>query len=72
MIMTRIACLIAVSALLLLSGVTAADDTCVFATTADDIPPNISILLDNGAEMEEIAWHSSYNNAHDNTDCCWT
>jgi len=67
MIMTRIACLIAVSALLLLSGVTAADDTCVFATTADDIPPNISILLDNGAEMEEIAWHSSYNNAHDNT-----
>jgi len=40
-----------------------ADDTCVFSTTADDIPPNIVILLDNGAAMEEIARHASYDNA---------
>ena len=35
-----------------------ADDTCTFMTTANDIPPNIVILLDNGASMEEIVWHS--------------
>ena len=31
-----------------------ADDTCVFSITADDIPPNIVLLLDSGAEMEQI------------------
>jgi hypothetical protein len=36
-------------------------------TTANDIPPNIVILLDNGAAMEEIVWHSRYNNSHDFT-----
>jgi len=36
------------------------DDTCVFMITADDVPPNIVILLDNGAEMEQIAWHENY------------
>jgi len=42
-----------------LAGVrTHADDTCTFMTTANDIPPNIVILLDNGASMEEIVWHS--------------
>ena len=30
------------------------DDTCAFMVTADDVPPNIVILLDNGAVMEEI------------------
>lgn len=37
-----------------------ADDTCIFTTTADDVPPNIVILLDNGAEMEQIIWHPDY------------
>ena len=44
-----------------------ADDTCIFAVTADDIPPNIVLLLDNGAEMEQIVWHSSYDNSIDYT-----
>lgn len=43
------------------------DDTCTFMTTANDIPPNIVILLDNGASMEEIVWHSNYSNAADYT-----
>jgi type IV pilus assembly protein PilY1 len=42
---------------------TYADDTCTFMTTANDIPPNIVILLDNGAAMEEIVWHSGYNSS---------
>ena len=46
---------------------TYADDTCTFMTTANDIPPNIVILLDNGASMEEIVWHSGYNNSVDYT-----
>lgn len=41
----------------------AADDSCVFSVTADSVPPNIVLLLDNGAEMEQIIWHSSYNNS---------
>ena len=44
-----------------------ADDTCVFAVTADDMPPNILILLDNGAEMQHVAWHSGYDNSIDYT-----
>lgn len=44
-----------------------ADDTCVFAVTADDIEPNIIILLDNGSEMEHIVWHDSYDNNTDYT-----
>lgn len=44
-----------------------ADDTCTFMSTANDIPPNIVILLDNGAEMEQIVWHSSYSNSTDYT-----
>ena len=49
------------------------DDTCVFQVTADDLPPNIVILLDSGAEMEQIAWPSvsengfSFNNSVDYT-----
>ncbi|MBW2644110.1 MAG: hypothetical protein JRC89_12290, partial [Deltaproteobacteria bacterium] len=45
----------------------AADDTCVFSVTADDIPPNIVLLLDSGAEMEQVVWHSSYDNSIDYT-----
>ena len=44
-----------------------AADTCMFTTTADDIPPLIVLLLDNGAEMEQIVWHSSYDNSVDYT-----
>jgi len=44
-----------------------ADDTCVFMVTADDVPPNIIILLDNGAAMEQIIWHSSYDNSENYT-----
>jgi len=40
-----------------------AADTCMFTTTADDIPPLIVLLLDNGAEMEYIVWHSGYDNS---------
>jgi len=41
-----------------------ADDTCVFSVSADDIPPNIVLLLDSGAEMEQAVWHKDF----DNTD----
>jgi type IV pilus assembly protein PilY1 len=44
-----------------------ADDTCMFAVTADEVPPNIVILLDNGAEMQQAVWHSSYDNSVDHT-----
>lgn len=51
------------ASLFILSGakLSFADDTCVFAVTANDVPPNVVFLLDNGAEMEQILWHSSYN-----------
>jgi len=44
-----------------------ADDTCIFAVTADSVPPNIVLLLDNGAEMEHIIWHEKYDNSNDYT-----
>ena len=44
-----------------------ADDTCVFMITADDVPPNIVILLDNGAEMEQIIHHPFYDSRVDYT-----
>jgi len=44
-----------------------ADDTCVFMTTADDVPPNIVILLDNGAEMKHTVWPVDYNDSVDYT-----
>jgi hypothetical protein len=44
-----------------------ADDTCVFSVTADYIPPNIVLLLDSGAEMEQVVWHSAYDNSIDYT-----
>lgn len=40
-----------------------ADDSCVYAVTANDVPPNVVLLLDNGAEMEQAIWHSGYNNS---------
>ncbi|WP_287127008.1 PilC/PilY family type IV pilus protein [Desulfobacter sp.] len=45
----------------------AADDTCIFQVSADDVPPNIVLLLDNGSEVENIAWHEKYVNSTDHT-----
>jgi Tfp pilus tip-associated adhesin PilY1 len=44
-----------------------AGDTCMFAVTADDLPPNIVILLDNGAEMMQPAPHGGYDSGVDYT-----
>ena len=53
---------------LMLSGnLVMAADTCMFEVSADDVPPNIVLLLDNGAEMENLAWHSGYDNSIDYT-----
>ena len=43
-------------------GIAQADDTCVF-TMGDSVDPNIVVLLDNGAEMEQIIWHDDYDNS---------
>ena len=53
--------------LVFMANPSVADDTCVFSVTADDIPPNIVLLLDSGAEMEQIVWHSAYDNNTDYT-----
>jgi len=52
-----------ISCAIFISSLGFADDTCMFTVTADDVPSNIVILLDNGAEMEQIAWHSGYDNS---------
>ena len=44
-----------------------ADDTCVFSITADDLPPNIVLLLDSGAEMEQVVWRTGFDNSVDYT-----
>ena len=44
-----------------------ADDTCVFSITADDLPPNIVLLLDSGAEMEQVVWRAGFDNSIDYT-----
>lgn len=51
----------------LFSGAAAADDTCIFSVTADDVPPDVVLLLDNGAEMEQIMPHADYDSAIDYT-----
>ncbi len=56
-----------ISCLIFMSNPGFADDTCVFAVTADNVTPNIVILFDNGAEMKHVAWHSSYDPAVDYT-----
>lgn len=45
----------------------AADDTCMFTVNAGDVPPSIVLLLDNGAEMEQIYWRTGYDNNVDYT-----
>lgn len=37
-------------------------DSCIFQVSADDVEPNIMLLLDNGAEVENAAWHKNYDN----------
>ena len=44
-----------------------ASDMCMFAVTADDLPPNIVILIDNGAEMKHPVTHGDYDNSVDYT-----
>ena len=44
-----------------------ASDMCMFAVTADDLPPNIVLLLDNGAEMKYAVTHGDYDNTVDYT-----
>jgi len=56
-----------ISYLIFMSNPGLADDTCIFAVSANDVPPNIVMLLDNGAEMEQIVWHPDYNNSTDYT-----
>ncbi|MDH3878717.1 MAG: PilC/PilY family type IV pilus protein, partial [Desulfobacterales bacterium] len=59
---------IIISILIVFAGQTGfSDDTCVFMTTADDVPPNIVILLDNGAEMKHTVWPVDYNDSVDYT-----
>jgi hypothetical protein len=40
-------------------------DTCMFAVTADDLPPKIVFLLDNGAEMKHPVPHGDYDSSVD-------
>ncbi|MGW8300586.1 MAG: hypothetical protein ACWGNO_00890, partial [Desulfobacterales bacterium] len=44
-----------------------ASDMCMFAVTADDLPPNIVILIDNGAEMKQAVSHGDYDSSIDYT-----
>jgi Tfp pilus tip-associated adhesin PilY1 len=44
-----------------------ASDTCMFAVTADDLPPNIVVLLDNGSEMQHPVPHGDYDSGVDYT-----
>jgi type IV pilus assembly protein PilY1 len=53
--------------LILMSNLALADDTCTFMVTTEDVQPNIVILLDNGAEMDQIQWHPDFNNSIDYT-----
>jgi Tfp pilus tip-associated adhesin PilY1 len=38
-------------------------DTCMFAVTADDLPPKIAILIDNGAVMKHPITHGDYDSS---------
>ena len=44
-----------------------ASDMCMFSVTADDLPPNIVILIDNGAEMKHPVTHGDYDHSVDYT-----
>jgi type IV pilus assembly protein PilY1 len=59
-------CLFSVSIFLLPNRSVFADDTCIFRNI-DTVKPNIVILLDSGAEMEQIEWHPDYLDSTDYT-----
>ncbi len=70
--MKNFKCWLTISTIILFSlvfkGSTAlADDTCVFMVTADNVEPNIVVLLDNGAEMQQAVRHAAYDNSVDYT-----
>jgi len=44
-----------------------ASDTCMFEVTADDVPPRIVILIDNGAVMKHPITHGDYDSSVDYT-----
>jgi type IV pilus assembly protein PilY1 len=44
-----------------------ADDTCAFGVTTNNVKPNVVLYLDNGAEMEQVTWHSGFDNKIDYT-----
>jgi Tfp pilus tip-associated adhesin PilY1 len=44
-----------------------ASDTCMFAVTADDMPPNIVLLIDNSVEMKHPVTHGDYDPSVDYT-----
>lgn len=41
-------------------GLVKGEDTCVFSVDSTAVPPNVVLLLDNGAGMERIFEHSAY------------
>lgn len=63
----RIVCISLILFFSAVSGMVFADDTCMFQVSSNEVGPNIVFLLDNGAEMEQITWHSSYQNSTDYT-----
>lgn len=63
----RIVCISFALFFFAVSGIAFADDTCMFQVSSSEVGPNIVFLLDNGAEMEQITWHSGYNNNTDYT-----
>ena len=44
-----------------------ASDMCMFSVTADDMPPKIAILIDNGAVMKHPVTHGDYDSGVDYT-----
>ena len=44
-----------------------ANYTCYPIFQVNAVAPNIAILLDNGAEMEQIVWHDAFDNSVDHT-----
>ena len=65
--MLAVACIAAFLGLVFHYHLGHADDTCMFAVTADDMPPNIVILIDNGAEMKHPVTHGDYETSVDYT-----
>ena len=55
------------SAIILCSNVYAGSDTCMFEVSADDMPPNVVFLLDNGAEMKYAIRHPLFDRSVDFT-----